>query len=159
MKEKENKRFRNIIVIGNAFATLEVGFSARVVVYFERLPKGKKPPKHAVAVLLYLCGWTQKKNGYNESEKDVIGVEVSARELANEIGAQNPKTIYNGLEWLERNNWITQEKGSNQTQKTVVTVNVEKVNQFATTGEGKEKPPNYDYQLQEWENILKRLGK
>lgn len=155
MNDRENKRFNNIIPLGNAFTTLATGFSSRLVVYFEQLPK--RPPKHVIALLLYLCDWTQRKNGYNDNPSDIIGVEVSTREIAKEIGAKNPKTIYNGLQWLKRNDWITIENGSNQTQKTVVTVNVDKVSQFATSSQ--DKPPNYDNQLQEWENILTRLKK
>lgn len=153
MNDRENKRFNNIIPLGNAFTTFAIGFSSRLVVYFEQLPK--RPPKHVIALLLYLCDWTQRKNGYNDNQNEIIGVEVSTREIAKEIGAKNPKTIYNGLQWLRRYDWITIENGSNQTQKTVITVNVNKVSQFVTSNQGKH--PDYDNQQQEWENILRGL--
>lgn len=152
MNDGKNKRFNNIIPLGNAFATLPIGFSSRLVVYFEQLPK--RPPKHVTALLLYLCDWTQRNNGYNDNQNDIIGVEVSVREIAKEIGAKNPKTIYNGLQWLRHNDWITIENGNNQTQKTVVTVNVDKVSQFIGNSQNNF---NYDYHAQEWANILKQL--
>jgi len=87
---------------------------------------------------------------------ETIGVSLSVRELATQIGAKNAKTVYNGMKWLEHEEWISIDKGNNQTNKTVVIVNVDKVNQFAFT-EIQEKPPNfnYDYQQEFWENFLK----
>lgn len=153
MSEMKNKRFNNIIPIGHAYASMPIGFSSRLVAHFEQLPK--RPPKHAIALLLLLCDWTQRNNGYNDNQSEIIGVEVSVRELAKEIGAKNSKTINNGLQWLKRNDWIMIENGSNQTRKTVVTVKLDRVRQFVQSNQ--DKPPNYDYQQQEWENVLTKL--
>lgn len=87
MQDREKKQYHNIIPIGNAFATLACGFSARLIVHFEQMPK--RPPKHAVALLLYLCNWTQRNNLYNENKNETIGVSLSVRELATQIGAKN----------------------------------------------------------------------
>ena len=154
MQDREKKQYHNIIPIGNAFATLACGFSARLIVHFEQMPK--RPPKHAVALLLYLWDWTQRNNLYNDNKNETIGVSLSVRELATHIGAKNAKTVYNGMKWLEREEWVSIDKGNNQTNKTVVIVNVDKVNQFAST-DIQEKPPNfnYDYQQEFWENFLK----
>lgn len=150
MKSKESK-YNNIIEIGNIFSTLAVGFSARLVVHFEKLPKSQRPTKHAVAILLYLCDWMQRNNLYNERESDVVGVETSTRDIAKDIGASTPKTVYNSLLWLANNGWITLDIGDNQTKKTVATVNVDKVNQFSVS--------HYSDQSKEWENIIKKIGK
>lgn len=159
--ESTKQRLTNIIPLWDNWASMPIGAMSRIGVHFELLPKKERPPKYTAQLLPLICEKIQKASLYGEGEQ--IGVEVSARQLAQELTPPhttkrvNAKTVNNALNWLAENNWIVKDTGKSKGHKTVVTINLEKVKEYATPTDTKP-PPSYDYQLQEWQNIFNKLG-
>ncbi len=129
----ESGKLNNIIPLGNVYASMPIGAIARIGVVFALWPK--PVPKLAAPLLSLLCEKVQKANLYNEGEQR--GVEVSSRELAKELTPPLPglhvihTTVAYTLNWLNANEWInidTRKKG----QRSVVTINIDKIKQFIT---------------------------
>lgn len=156
MKSKK-QQLTNIIPTGDNWASMPIGAMSRIGVHFELLPKRERPPKYTAQLLPLICEKIQKASLYGEGEQ--IAVEVSARELAQELTPPhatqvNAKTVNNALNWLAENNWIVKDTGKSKGHKTVVRINSEKVNAYATLTDTT-LLPSYDYQLQEWQTFLR----
>lgn len=155
-----DKRLHNIIPLGNNWASMPIGAMSRIATYIELLPN--RPPKHTVQLLTLICEMIQRQNLYGREEEQ-IGIEVSVRQLAKvltppqAIRAVCPKTVLNALNWLVENEWIFKDTGHSKSQRTVITINLEKIKEY---GQPVDTPIllNYDNQQQEWENILSQLG-
>lgn len=159
--EKQKQRLTNIIPKGDNWASMPIGAMARIGIHFELLPKGKRPPKYTAQLLTLICEKIQKASLYGEGEQ--IGIEVSVRQLAQELTPPTAvkticeKTIYNGLQWLIKNDWLECDTGTSKGNRSVITINLEKVQEYVTSIDINPSF-SYDNQLQEWQNVLKRIG-
>lgn len=158
---KEKQRLTNIIPIGNNWVSMPIGVMARIGVHFKLMPKDKRPPKYTAQLLTLMCEKIQRASLYGEGEQ--IGVEVSIRQLAQELTPPTAvkticeKTIYNGLQWLIDNKWIICDTGNSKGNRSVITINLEMVKEYCPQSDVKSSF-SYDNQLQEWQNVLKRIG-
>lgn len=157
MKNTQKGALTNIIPIGDHWASMPIGLMSRIMVHFLQLPK--QPPKYAAPLLVLLCEKIQKSSLYGEGEQ--IGVEVSSRQLAQELTSTsatklaNSKTIHNSLNWLVENKWIVKDTGKDKKHKTVITINLDRIKKYLVPTV--DKPTlNYDCQAQEWQTILNR---
>lgn len=159
MKSKK-QQLTNIIPTGDNWASMPIGAMSRIGVHFELLPKRERPPKYTAQLLPLICEKIQKASLYGEGEQ--IAVEVSARELAQELTPPyatkqvNAKTVNNALNWLAENNWIVKNTGKSKGHKTVVTINSAKVNAYATPTDITPHH-SYEYQPQEWQTLFSKL--
>lgn len=156
----EKQRLTNIIPKGDNWASMPIGAMARIGVHFELLSKGKRPPKYTAQLLTLICEKIQKASLYGEGEQ--MEIEVSVRQLAQELTPPTAvkticeKTIHNGLQWLVDNDWIRYDTGSCKSNRSVITINLKMVNEYCPQSDIK--PTfSYDYQTQEWQNVLKRI--
>ncbi len=154
----QKRALTNIIPTGDNWASMPVGIMSRIMVYFSQLPK--QPPKYAAPLLVLLCEKIQKSSLYGEGKQ--IGVEVSSRQLAQELTPPsatklaNNKTINNSLNWLVENKWIVKDTGKDKKCKTVITINIDRIKEYLVPAV--DKPTlNYDYQAQDWQTILNRI--
>lgn len=160
--KKEKQRLTNIIPKGDNWTSMPIGAMARIGVHFELLPKGKRPPKYTTQLFTLICEKIQKASLYENGEQ--MGVEVSVRQLAQELTPHNAvkriceKTIYNGLQWLAKNDWIIYDTGTSKAHKSVITINLEKVKEYVAPTDVNPSF-SYDNQLQEWKQALPSLGK
>lgn len=158
MKNTQKGALTNIIPKGDNWATMPIGVMSRIMVHFLQLPK--QPPKYAAPLLVLLCEKIQKSSLYGEGEQ--IGVEVSSRQLVQELTSTSATklvhntTINNALNWLVQNEWIVKDTGKDKKHKTVITINLDRIKGYLTPAVG-EPTLNYDCQTQEWQTILNRI--
>lgn len=157
----EKQRLTNIIPKGDNWASMPIGAMARIGIHFELLPKGKKPPKYTTQLFALICEKIQKASLYGEGEQ--MEIEASVRQLAQELTPHNAvkriceKTIHNGLQWLVKNHWLVYDTGTSKGNRSVITINLEKVKEYVTPT-GVNPTFSYDNQLQEWKQALPSLG-
>lgn len=163
--ESTKQQLTNIIPKGGNWASMPIGAMSRIGVYFELWPKKPKkgrPPKYTAQLLPLICEKIQKASLYGEGEQ--IGVEVSARQLAQELTPPhttkrvNATTVNSALNWLAENNWIVKDTGKSKGHKTVVTINLEKVKEYATPTDTKPPPPVMIISYKSGKNIFNKLG-
>lgn len=158
MENIQKGTITNIIPKGDNWASMPIGAMSRIMVHFLQLPK--QPPKYVAPLLALLCEKIQKSSLYGEGEQ--IGVEVSSRQLAQELTSPsatklvNNKTISNSLNWLVENKWIVKDTGKDKKRRTVITINLDRIKEYLVPTV--DKPTlNYDCQIQEWQTILNRI--
>lgn len=139
------KGFYHVFELGQCWASMPVGFYAKLSVHFEAI---KKKPKYVFAVLSYLCEMTQRTNAYNTT-KDIVGIEVSVRSLANEMGASTHMAISRALNWLGNERYVFLDKGNSSTKKTEVKINIDKIKEIVSTY-------NYANQTRDFEKIINK---
>ena len=158
MENTKKGELTNIIPKGDNWASMPIGVMSRIMVHFLQLPK--QPPKYAASLLVLLCEKIQKSSLYGEGKQ--IGVEISSRQLAQELTpssatkSANNKTINNSLNWLVENKWIVKDTGRDKKRRTVITINLDRIKEYLVPTV--DKPTiNYDYQVKEWQTILNRI--
>lgn len=157
MENIQKGTITNIIPKGDNWASMPIGVMSRIMVHFLQLPK--QPPKYAAPLLVLLCEKIQKSSLYGEGEQ--IGVEVSSRQLVQELTSTSATklvhntTINNALNWLVQNEWIVKDTGKDKKHKTVITINLDRIKEYLVPAV--DKPTlDYDYQTKEWQTILNK---
>ena len=149
---------RQMFPLGSYYAPMPIGFLPRMQVRFFEMSERRQVPKYASVLLGLFCEMSQRENGFNTSP-EICGVEVSARGLAEKIGAKCYKTVNNTVNWLREMGFLEISQGNSTQRKTVITLNVEAIKTFVSDGKVPDgKPPDwkpdYGYQKAMWEEII-----